>query len=77
MEQSETFLDKVLGIRQTPGVVFFVESALRILYRHNRQRFDILYVREMERNPVLLLLARFMKCPLFVEVNGCLLDELA
>lgn len=56
---------------------FFVESALRILYRHNHQKFDILYVREMERNPVLFLLARFMKCPLFVEVNGWLLDDLA
>lgn len=56
---------------------FFVESALRILYRHNRRRFDIIYVREMERNFVLLFLARRMKCPLFVEVNGWLLDDLS
>ena len=68
---------KYWGFDRPREWVFFVESALRILYRHNRQGFDILYVREMERNPVLLFLALFMKCPLFVEVNGWLLDDLA
>lgn len=55
---------------------FFLESGCRLLKAHRRRHFDVLYVREMDRNPVLLPLARFLKIPLFAEINGWLLDEL-
>ena len=55
---------------------FFVESAWRLWRLHRRRRFDLLYVREMARHPFLPGLARWLRVPLFVEVNGWLLDDL-
>ena len=55
---------------------FFVESTWRLWRLHRRQRFDLLYVREMARHPFLPGLVRLLGLPLFVEVNGWLLDDL-
>jgi len=55
---------------------FFVESAWRLWRLRRRQRFDLLYVREMVRHPFLPGLVRLLRLPLFVEVNGWLLDDL-
>jgi glycosyltransferase involved in cell wall biosynthesis len=55
---------------------FFVESAWRLWRLHRRRRFDLLYVREMARHPFLSRLVRWLRLPLFVEVNGWLLDDL-
>jgi len=55
---------------------FFVESTWRLWRLHRRQRFDLLYVREMARHPFLPGLVRLLRLPLFVEVNGWLLDDL-
>ncbi len=55
---------------------FFVESAWRLWRLHRRRRFDLLYVREMARHPFLPGLVRWLRLPLFVEVNGWLLDDL-
>jgi len=55
---------------------FFVESAWHLWRVHRRRRFDLLYVREMARHPLLPGLARWLRLPLFVEVNGWLLDDL-
>jgi len=54
---------------------FFVESAWRLWRLHRRRRFDLLYVREMARHPFLPALVRWLRVPLFVEVNGWLLDD--
>lgn len=56
--------------------VFFVESAWRLWRLHRRGRFDLLYVREIARHPFLPGLARWLRLPLFVEVNGWVLDDL-
>jgi len=55
---------------------FFVESAWHLWRGHRHRRFDLLYVREMARHPLLRGLARWLRLPLFVEVNGWLLDDL-
>lgn len=56
---------------------FFAESAWRLWRLHRRRRFDLLYVREMSGHPFLPGLARSLRLPLFVEVNGWALDDLA
>jgi glycosyltransferase involved in cell wall biosynthesis len=55
---------------------FFVESAWRLWRLHRHRRFDLLYVREMARHPFLSGLVRWLRVPLFVEVNGWMLDDL-
>ena len=55
---------------------FFVESAWRLWRLHRRRGFDLLYVREMARHPFLPGLVRLFRLPLFVEVNGWVLDDL-
>ena len=55
---------------------FCVESAWRLWRLHRRQRFDLLYVREMARHPFLPALVQWLRLPLFVEVNGWVLDDL-
>ena len=55
---------------------FFVESSWRLWRLHRRQRFDLLYVREMARHPFLPGLVGWLRFPLFVEVNGWVLDDL-
>ena len=55
---------------------FFVESAWHLWRLHRRQRFDLLYVREMARHPFLPGLVGWLRLPLFVEVNGWVLDDL-
>jgi glycosyltransferase involved in cell wall biosynthesis len=56
--------------------IFFLESVSRIFWMHRRQPYDLLYLRETEHTPLLLPFLRLMKLPLFVEVNGWLLDDL-
>ncbi len=55
---------------------FSVESPWRLWRLHRRRRFDLLYVREMARHPFLLGLVGWLRLPLFVEVNGWVLDDL-
>ncbi len=55
---------------------FFVESAWRLWRLHRHRPFDVLYVREMARHPFLSWLASWLRLPLFVEVNGWVLDDL-
>jgi glycosyltransferase involved in cell wall biosynthesis len=55
---------------------FFVASAWRLWRLHRRRRLDLLYVREMVRHPFLPALVRWLGIPLFVEVNGWMLDDL-
>ena len=55
---------------------FFVESAWHLWRVHRRRRFDLLYVREMARHPFLPGLVRLLRLPLFVEVNGWVIDDL-
>jgi glycosyltransferase involved in cell wall biosynthesis len=56
--------------------LFFVESAWQLWWLHRRRRYDLLYVREMARHPFLPGLVRWLRLPLFVEVNGWVLDDL-
>jgi glycosyltransferase involved in cell wall biosynthesis len=56
---------------------FFVESAWRLWRLHRHRPFDLLYVREMARHPFLPRFVRWLRLPLFVEVNGWVLDDLA
>jgi glycosyltransferase involved in cell wall biosynthesis len=56
--------------------IFFLQSVSRIFWTHRRQPYDLLYLRETEHTPLLLPLLRLTKLPLFVEVNGWLLDDL-
>jgi glycosyltransferase involved in cell wall biosynthesis len=55
---------------------FFVESAWHLWRLHRRRRFDLLYAREMARPPFLSGLVRLLRLPLFIEVNGWVLDDL-
>lgn len=55
---------------------FFGESVLRIFLTHRQRRYDLLYLRETEHTPLLMPFLRLTKIPLFVEVNGWLLDDL-
>jgi len=55
---------------------FFIESAWRLWRLHRHQPFDVVYVREMARHPFLPALAGSLRLPLFVEVNGWMLDDL-
>jgi len=56
---------------------FFVESAWHLWRLHRQRRFDLVYVREMARHPFLPSLVWWLRLPLFVEVNGWVLDDLA
>ncbi|WP_447972470.1 glycosyltransferase family 4 protein [Nitrospira sp. Kam-Ns4a] len=56
--------------------VFSLESAWRLWRLHREAPFDLLYAREMPYHPFLARLARWLRVPLFVEVNGWLLDDL-
>jgi len=65
------------GFSRLRHFAFCVESAWRLILLHRRRSFDALYVREMPRhNPFLPALTRWLNLPLFVEVNGWLLEEL-
>ena len=55
---------------------YFLDSAWRLWRLHRRRRLDLLYVREMVRHPFLPALVRWLRLPLFVEVNGWALDDL-
>jgi len=54
---------------------FFLESYLRIWRQHRITPFDMIYVREMERPPLFLWLCLYLHLPLFIEVNGWMLDD--
>jgi len=65
------------GFSQLRHLAFCVESAWRLILLHRRRSFDALYVREMPRHyPFLPALTQWLNLPLFVEVNGWLLEEL-
>ena len=65
------------GFSRLRHLAFCVESAWRLILLHRRRSFDALYVREMARHyPFLPALTQWLNLPLFVEVNGWLLEEL-
>ncbi len=55
---------------------FFFESYLKIWFQHRLSPFDVLYVREMERPPLLIHFCKWLNLPLFVEVNGWAIDDM-
>jgi len=57
-------------------VCFLVEACIRLTLAHRRHRFDVLYLRELEHPKLPVWLCHWLKIPLFVEVNGWLLDDL-
>jgi glycosyltransferase involved in cell wall biosynthesis len=63
-------------IRIAAWVVFYVFSALAMGMSGLRRRPDVLYVREMAYNLCPFAAARLLGCPLIVEVNGSLMDEM-
>lgn len=63
------------GFDRRGQLAFFIDSAWQLIQMHRRQPFDILYVRELVRHPFLPLLVRWLRLPLFVEVNGWALDD--
>jgi len=63
------------GFDRSRQWAFFVESAWRVWRLHNRQRIDVLYVREMNEHPFLPWLARWLGVSMIVEVNGWVLDD--
>jgi glycosyltransferase involved in cell wall biosynthesis len=65
------------GFDRPKKLAFFLESACRIFSAHRKHSYDLLYVREMERNPFLIPLLRLTHLPMFIEVNGWLLDDLS
>ena len=64
------------GFDRPRKYIFFLMSAWRIFWMHRKRPYDLLYLRETQHTPLLLLLLRLTKLPLFVEVNGWLLDDL-
>jgi len=55
---------------------FMIEASIRLWCEHKRRPFDCLYLRELEGSEVLVRVCRWLSLPLFVEVNGWLLDDL-
>lgn len=64
------------GFERWGQLAFFIDSAWQLIWRHRRQPFDALYVRELLRHPFLPWLMRRLKLPYFIEVNGWALDDL-
>lgn len=56
--------------------IFLIGACFKILRSHKENAFDCLYLREMEAASLLCQLCKHLKLPLFVEVNGWLLDDL-
>jgi len=55
---------------------FLLEACFRIWQTHKKKPFDCLYLREIDGAGLLCRFCRYLKLPLFVEVNGWLLDDL-
>lgn len=55
---------------------FLVEACFKIWQAHQKKPFDCLYLREMEAASLLCHFSRYLKLPIFVEVNGWMLDDL-
>ncbi|MDX8413349.1 MAG: glycosyltransferase family 4 protein [Mariprofundales bacterium] len=55
---------------------FQVEACARLWWQHRNTPFDCLYLREMEASELLVRMCGLLSLPLFVEVNGWLLDDL-
>jgi glycosyltransferase involved in cell wall biosynthesis len=55
---------------------FHFEIALRLLRLHHRNRFELVYLREMDHNGLIPALCKWIRLPMFVEVNGWLLSDL-
>ncbi|MEW6544179.1 MAG: glycosyltransferase family 4 protein [Nitrospirota bacterium] len=64
------------GFDRLRQLAFSLASAWRLLLLHRRHPFDLLYLREMTYSPLLPAFVRWLRVPLFVEVNGWLLDDL-
>src|SRR5437867_1018690 len=64
------------GFDRKRQCAFFVESAWKLWRLHRQRSFDLLYVREIPRHPFLPRLVRWLRLPLFVEVNGWVRDDL-
>lgn len=64
------------GFDRARQMLFFLESAWHLARLHLARRFDVLYVRELPDHPFLHVLARWLRLPLFIEVNGWALDDL-
>lgn len=63
------------GFDRPRQLAFFTDSARQLIQMHRRRSFDILYVREFVRHPFLPQLVQWLRLPLFVEVNGWMLDD--
>jgi len=55
---------------------FQLEACARVWWQHRKTPFDCLYLRELEAPELLVRVCRLVSLPLFVEVNGWLLDDL-
>lgn len=64
------------SIRIVGWVLFYIRSAFTMWLEGRRNRPDVIYVREMVYNLFPGLASRALHCPLFIEVNGPILDEM-
>ncbi|MDQ6964887.1 MAG: glycosyltransferase, partial [Mariprofundales bacterium] len=55
---------------------FLIETCIKLWWANLKNSFDCVYLREMEGADMLVGICRWLSLPLFVEVNGWLLDDL-
>lgn len=67
---------RTISLRIVGWVMFYVMSAFAMLITGWRRRPDVIYVREMAYNLCPVVIARLLRRPLIIEVNGPLLDEM-
>lgn len=64
------------GFDRLRATAFYLQGVWLLARMHREQPFDLLYLREAIRQRFLPALARWLRLPLFVEVNGWTLDDL-
>jgi len=57
-------------------VCFLIEACIKLWWENRKNPFDCIYLREMEGSEMLVNMCRWLSLPMFVEVNGWLLDDL-
>ena len=67
---------KQWGFGGLQEALFHFESFMHLFRIHLKKRFDLIYLREMFHNGLVPYLCKWLHLPLFVEVNGWLLDDL-
>ena len=65
-----------IPIRMVDWMLFYVFSAISMCLLGLRRRPDAIYMRELAYDLFPIIVAWFLRRPLFVEVNGPLLDEM-